>query len=500
MRYLVTLITLVSFVLISSNKATAQQQKPNILFIFADDLGYHDVGAYGNGEVRTPNIDALASQGTRFTRAYNMGSWSPAVCTPSRTMLNTGKYVWNARRLQDGNYNSHFENNEFWSSQLKKAGYRTYFSGKWHVPGLDPNDLFDKVMHVRPGMPNQTEAGYERPYKGQEDKWSPHNLKYGGFWEGGTHWSEILKNDAVNYIEDASDREEPFFMYLAFNAAHDPRQSPREFVESYDPEELKIPPNYMPEYPYKNPIGSGRVDERNRPHPPGTSNEIVTSSPYLRDERLAPFPRTEYAVSVHRQEYYALISHMDAQIGLILDELEANDKLENTIIIFTADHGLAVGQHGLMGKQNMFEHSIKVPFIMSGPGVQRGQTNDTQIYLQDLVPTTIQLAGGTVPDSYQFKSLLPLLRGEDKQIHPAIYGAYLDKQRAVVDWPHKLILYPDISKVLLYNLENDPYETNNLADNRDAKATIKRLFKELANLQKETGDELNLKKYFKNWF
>ncbi|MEX0769729.1 MAG: sulfatase-like hydrolase/transferase, partial [Balneolaceae bacterium] len=458
------------------------------------------VGAYGNEEVRTPNIDALADQGVRFTRAYNMGSWSPAVCVPSRTMLNTGLYVWNARQLNNDDYSPWHENQLFWSQRLKQAGYRTYFTGKWHVPGLDPNDLFDHVINVRPGMPNQTEEGYDRPYKDKEDVWSPYNHKFEGFWRGGIHWSEVLRHDAVNFIEHATHRDEPFFMYLAFNAPHDPRQAPREFVESYDPEELKIPENYLPEYPYKNPIGAGRTDDRYRPHPPGTSQEVIESSQYLRDEALAPFPRSEYAVSVNRQEYYAIISHMDAQIGLMLDKLEVNGELDNTIIVFTADHGLAVGQHGFMGKQNMYEHSLRVPFIITGPGIPAGEENDASIYLQDVVPTSIELAGGRVPDAYQFQSLLPLLRGEATQPYPAIYGAYLENQRAVVEWPYKLILYPDISRVRLYHLLEDPYETADISEEPDSEPIIRRLMQRLVELQRETGDELDLAETYSNWF
>lgn len=458
---------------------TSEKPQPNIVFIFADDLSYHDVGIYGNNEVRTPNIDVLAKEGAKFTRAYNMGSWSPAVCMPSRTMLNTGLYVWNAQEAYEEEYKTVRQQGDFWSLKLKEAGYETYFTGKWHVPGLNPTELFDHVQHVRPGMPDQTEAGYDRPYKGEEDKWSPYDRSFGGFWEGGTHWSEVLTNDTFTFIDDAIDREKPFFMYLAFNAAHDPRQSPKEFVESYDPEELEIPENFMEEYPNNEAIGSGRD---------------------LRDERLAPFPRTEYAVRVHRQEYYAIISHMDEQIGRILDKLESEGKLENTIIVFTADHGLAVGQHGLMGKQNMYEHSLKVPFIIKGPGIPAGEVFDASIYLQDLVPTTIEMAGGVVPDSYQFRSLTSLISGEKTRLHPAIYGTYLDKQRSVIEWPYKLILYPDIQKIKLFNLEEDPYETEDLSENEDSRMLIKRLFKQLSEQQKVTGDNLTLTKFYPAWF
>lgn len=475
------------------------QNQPNIVFILADDLGYYDVGAYGNKEVRTPNIDKLAENGLKFTRAYNMGSWSPAVCVPSRAMLNTGRFVWHARELADNNYKSIHEEKGFWSQKLAEAGYTTYFTGKWHVPGLDPNGLFDHVINVRPGMPNQTEKGYNRPHEGQEDHWSPFNHKFEGFWRGGIHWSEVLRYDAIHFIEHASHQEKPFFMYLAFNAPHDPRQAPREFVESYDPKELNTPANFLPEYPFKDPIGSGRTDERYMPHPPGTSQEVLESSPYLRDEWLAPFPRTEYAIGVHRQEFYAIISHMDAQIGLILDKLKANELLDNTIVIFTADHGLAVGQHGLLGKQNMYEHSLRVPFIMAGPDIPVNAINDTPIYYQDIAPTVIELAGTRPPDSYQFKSLLPVINGERLNHYPAIYGAYLQHQRSVIDGPYKLILYPSISKIRLFNIQEDPYEINDLADDASSAPVIRRLMNVLLDKQKITGDELDLITIYPDW-
>lgn len=502
MKFLVINIAALAFILIcliNINIVNAQQQQPNIVFIFADDLGYHDIGTYGNDEVRTPNIDSFAERGLKFTRAYNMGSWSPAVCVPSRTMLNTGQYVWNAERMRKDNYSEVFENNSFWSQRLKQVGYSTYFTGKWHVPNLDPNELFDHVVHVRPGMPNQTNEGYDRPYEDKEDIWSPYDTKFEGFWKGGKHWSEVLADDATDFIEHASQSDDPFFMYLAFNAPHDPRQAPKEYVDSYNPAKLKIPTNFLPEYPYKNPIGAGRVIG-NRPLPVGTSQKELDSSPYLRDEWLAPFPRTEYAVSVHRQEFYAIISHMDTQIGLIRDALEESGKLDNTIIVFTADHGLAVGQHGFVGKQNMYEHSVRVPFIMAGPGIPSGQVNEASIYLHDVAPTVIDLAGGDVPHSYQYQSLMPLIRNEVSQLYPAIYGAYLQNQRSVNQWPYKLILYPDIAKVRLYNVEEDPYEMNDLADNTLSKPIIRRLMQTLAELQKDTGDELDLSKHYNEWF
>ena len=163
-----------------------------------------------------------------------------------------------------------------------------------------------------------------------------------------------MANETISFLDQAAVSENPFFMYVAFNAPHDPRQSPREYVDMYPLENISVPENFLPEYPFRDEIGCGAD---------------------LRDERLAPFPRTAYAVKVHRQEYYAIISHMDAQIKRILEHLEETGQAGNTYIFFTADHGLSVGHHGLMGKQNMFDHSMRPPLIVAGPHVPGGRTS-----------------------------------------------------------------------------------------------------------------------------
>jgi choline-sulfatase len=389
-------------------------------------------------------------------------------------MLNTGRFLWHARAVHAG-ADTERRQGRFWSEHLKKAGYDTYFSGKWHVPartGL----AFDHVSHVRPGMPNQTEAGYDRPHEGEPDPWKPWKKEFEGFWQGGRHWSEVLGDDAVAFLDAASRRAAPFFMYLAFNAPHDPRQSPREYVERYPLEDVAVPPNFLPEYPYKDSIGCG---------------------PGLRDERLAPFPRTEYAVKVNRQEYYAIITHMDAQIGRILDALERSGKAANTYVFFTADHGLAVGHHGLLGKQNLYEHSVRVPLFVAGPGVPAGATRAARVYLQDVVPTTLDLAGVAKPDHVEFHSLLPLIRGDDdRSPYAAIYGAYLGLQRSVIEGRHKLILYPAIARARLFDLDADPFEMHDLADRPGSRERMAALFGTLLELQQETGDELDLRATF----
>lgn len=474
-RLIVAALMSAATAFLTAGFATGQETKaqPNILFIIADDLAYDCIHETGNEEIQTPNLDQLARAGTSFSHTYNMGGWNGAICVASRAMLNSGRLLWHANKL---NMKQEQAAGRTWSQTMKTAGYETYFTGKWHVK-LKPADIFDHVGSVRGGMPNQTPEGYNRPVEGQPDAWKPWDKTKQGFWKGGKHWSEVIGDETIGFLKTAEKSNQPFFMYIAFNAPHDPRQSPKEFVEMYPTENISMPVNFQPEYPYKDAIGC---------------------SAKLRDEKLAPFPRTEFSVKVNRQEYYAIITHMDRQIGRILDALEKTSMADDTYVFFTADHGLAVGHHGLIGKQNMYEHSVRVPFFAKGRGIAANQQINTKIYLQDVVPTAMELAGIQPPDFVQFKSLLPLIRGERKQQYDSIYGGYIGFQRMVIKDNMKLILYPDIQKSRLYDLRNDPFEMNDLAASADQSQTMKTLFAELLKLQQENGDELDLKTPFKN--
>ncbi len=446
----------------------ADESRPNIVFIFADDQCFDTVAALGNKEIQTPNLDQLARRGTTFTHAYNMGSWSGAVCVASRTMLNSGRFVWNA----DAIYNQSEQERQagrWWGEYMKSAGYRTYMTGKWHCKA-SAEKSFDVVRDVRPGMPSQTAAGYHRPAADGSDPWSPSDPKFGGFWEGGTHWSEVVANHADDFFKQAAQEDQPFFMYLAFNAPHDPRQSPAEYVNRYPLESIAVPTNFLPVYPYAEQMGAGQK---------------------LRDEQLAPFPRTHQAVRVHRQEYYAIITHMDAMIGRILKSLQESGKADNTWIFFTADHGLACGQHGLFGKQNPYDHSVRVPLMVVGPEVSADRKISEPVYLQDIMPTTLQLAGVEKPEHVEFHSLIPLLDG-GKSPYPAIYGAYLERQRSIRTDRYKLIVYPAAKRLRLYDLKQDPLEMHDLAEDDSHRELMRELFDQLQSLQRQTHDRLDL--------
>jgi len=467
---------IIHFAFFGCSEQDDQSSKPNILFIFADDQAYNTIHALGNDEIITPTLDKLTEEGMTFTNTYNMGGWHGAVCVASRTMLNTGRFIWNAYR-NERKLKQLASSRQLWSLMMQDAGYETYFSGKWHVK-ISPDSIFNHVRHIRPGMPKDSPEGYNRPIKGQDDSWSPYDTTFGGFWEGGKHWSEVLGDDAEDFLKLASKSDKPFFMYLAFNAPHDPRQSPQQFVEMYPAENIAVPKNFMPEYPYNGEIGYGRS---------------------LRDERLAPFPRTEYAIKVNRQEYYAIITHMDQQINRILSALEKSGKKDNTYIFFTADHGLACGNHGLLGKQNMYDHSIRPPMIVVGPDIPKNKKTKTDVYLQDIMATSLELAGVEKHDFIEFNSLMDIVT--EKRIesyYPSIYGCYTNAQRMIRKEGFKLIVYPQARATLLFDTNNDSLEMNDLNGKKEYGELKQTLFNDLLYLQDAMEDSVDIKGAFPN--
>lgn len=249
-RQINRLFPLLTFLTVMSLSGCMKEQ-PNILFIFADDQSYETVHSLGNDEIITPNLDRLVESGVTFTYAYNQGAWNGAVCLASRAMINTGRFLWHAWDEASSEKCIQWqEEGKMWAQLFEQAGYETYMTGKWHV-GADPAKTFNVSADIRGGMPKQTPEGYNRPVEGKPDPWDPSDKQFGGFWEGGTHWSEKLANTAVKFINQASGNRKPFFMYLAFNAAHDPRQSPVEYIEKYPLNKISLPANYLDEYPFK---------------------------------------------------------------------------------------------------------------------------------------------------------------------------------------------------------------------------------------------------------
>lgn len=442
--------------------------RPNFLFLIADDLTYRSIHSVNNKEVDTPNLDRLVREGVCFTHCFHQGSWSAAVCVPSRVMLNSGLSAFRAQRLLDSV--------PLWGQSLGNAGYETYIVGKWH---LDPTSLqrsFKQMGPISPGMFESTAEAYHRPSPGNH--WSPSDKSLKGHWLDTSLWlnapygemrhsCSIWASEAAEHLTKVAPKQEnPFFMYVGFNEPHDPRQSPREYLDKYAQAKIEIPPNFLPEHPF---------DEGDH---------------MIRDELLAPFPRTKEAVRLHRAEYYALISYLDHQVGVILQALERSGKAANTYVILAADHGLAVGQHGLMGKQNMYDHSIRMPLLISGPGIGRGKRIDELVYQHSLFATTCEFAGVPTPPTVEFPSLADLLRDSQSKGQEAVFCYYKNFQRAVRTKEHKLIVYPQAAMVQLFDMVNDPWETRNLASDPRYASIKNDLMQRLRQIRTELGDPL----------
>ncbi len=443
------------------------QARPNILFLIADDLTFRGVRALGNAEVATPSIDRLISRGCTFTHCFHQGSWSAAVCMPSRTMLNSGLTAFRARH--------EFESAPLWGETFGRAGYDTYLIGKWHLSDAALSRSFQRTGPVSPGMFESGPDAYRRPSAG--DRWTPWDTTRKGQWLETAQWqrgakvpikhsAEIWADGAIEHLRGVARAEKPFFVYVGFNSPHDPRQAPRAFVDRYPRERIAIPPSYLPEHPFDN-------------------GELK-----IRDELLAPFPRSREAVRLHRSEYYAHITYMDEQIGRILDALDASGKAANTYVVLTSDHGLAVGEHGLMGKQNLYEHSVRMPYVIAGPGIPKGKRIEAMIYQHSTFATTCELAGIPAPATVEFPSLGKLLRGESSSAHDAVFCWYRDLQRSVRTEEHKLIVYPKAGVTQLFDLRKDPWETADLSADPKYTAMGKQLLERLRRFQRELGDDL----------
>jgi len=484
---LFTSLLLVVFLTIScSQKKTQEEKKPNILILLTDDQRAGTIGALHEDKVETPSLDKLLDEGTFFTNSYILGATTAAVCSPSRAMLMTGRHYFNIepnvyaqfafpRELQGKSDLITFP------EYFKTNGYTTFATGKQHNGSYWIERGFSQVKSVFLGgmtthwgtkVADYTpETGWSEPYQ-QKDKFS----------------SEVFADAAVDFLENYTE-DSPFLMYVAFTAPHDPRTAPEAFHEQYPANDVELPKNFMPEHPFE------IADDR------------------IRDELLAPFPRTEERIQKEIADYYAMITATDAQIGRVLKALEESGEADNTIIVFSGDNGLALGQHGLLGKQNVYEHSVGVPLIFCGPNIPENNKVDALAYLHDVFPTLCGLAGLEIPESVQTKDLSPVIKGEAKSVRNSMLYAYNSwpgdliegksykhnpggGHRAVRKGDYKLIVSAkhDVFTYQLFDLKNDPWELSNLIEDEKYASVKDDLLNELQLLINETGDPADLDK------
>ncbi len=426
---------------------TAAERRPNFILIVSDDQRPDTIQALGNPVILTPHLDKLVSDGAAFTRAIAANPH----CVPSRAEIMTGATGFRngsppfGRAIKPGL--------TLLAAHLRQAGYRTGYAGKWMNDGSPQTRGYDETSGLfSAGGAGGAELTLPRAHNGRavtgyrgwtfkRDDGQPELGK--GVGLTGTTDRDIA-DGAIALIERGSDR--PFFLHVNFTAPHDPLHLPPGYERAYDPAEMPLPPNFRAEHPFDH----GNAGQR--------------------DEQLLPLPRTPSDVRREIAAYYAVVSHLDAQVGRIRAALDASGKASDTVVIFTSDHGLALGSHGLLGKQNLYEHTIGVPFIVSGPGVPRGQRYAAQITLRDIFPTLCGFARIPVPETVEGRSLLPLLEGRAEVVHPEVFaywhspgrGAIATQQMIRTDrW--KLIHYTHLDRYQLFDLVTDPHETDDRA-------------------------------------
>lgn len=418
---------------VSSASPLVAAPRPNILFIIVDDQSPFDLKAYDpKSPLETPQLDRLAARGVVFDGAYHMGSFSGAVCTPSRHMVMCGRTVWHLPIAPRGATTSP-PNLELQTipAVFNRAGYATMRTCK---------------------MGNSYEAA-NKQFTVRKDA-----TKRGDTDETGSPWHAERVLEYLAERETAKEKQ-PFYIHFGFSHPHDTRDGRPELLAKYGavnhtdrkappPSNTRQPPlptNYLPRHPF-NTTDSGVRDE------------VAVSGVW--DRRDSASIRNE----IGRQ--FACSECIDIQIGRVLDKLAAMGELENTYVVYTADHGMSIGRHGLMGKQNLYQHTWRVPLIAAGPGIPGGRRAEGNVYLLDLLATFCDLAGIAPPETNEGQSFRPVLEGKQATIRDVLYGAYSGGGKPGIrcvkqgDW--KLLEYesPDrmVRETQLFNLAENPDE------------------------------------------
>jgi len=426
------------------NISRAQVYKsPNILHIHADDLRPDGLHALGNSLLKTPNLDSIVSRGMIFTHCYTMGSMIGAVCTPSRTMMLTGRSWQLIPGAPKASQNAG-DPSTYLPRIIKAAGYQT-----WHM-GKRSN-----------GFPAGLQE-FEKSIIDDATGKAPDNDR--------AHCCQRMADSTIRFLKNRSTGIEvrPFYIYLAPPVPHDPRSAEPQFHRIYDPASIPLSPAFMLQHPFDN-------------------GEMT-----VRDELLAPWPRTPENTKQQNADYYACITGFDYHVGRIFAELKASGQWENTIIIFSGDNGLSLGEHGLFGKQNLYEFGgMHVPLVIAGPGISSG-TCGAYVYLMDLFPTFAEFAGAKIPEGVEGKSIVPILTGKKTKVRNFLYTGYSNCQRSILKDNWKLIRYPLVNKTQLFNLSTDPHELNNLADKQTYTSKLREMMALLRKEMKNYSDTLSL--------
>jgi len=422
-------------------------QPRNVVFIFADDQRADTIAALGNPVIKTPNLDRLVKRGVAFTRAYMQGGNQGATCVPSRAMLLSGRSL--------AQIDEKLLKHATWPRAFGEAGYATFAAGKWHngPPSIPKSFQQAKALFV---------GGMADPMKAPTSDMLPTG-KLTPAKISPKHLCEEATDETLAFLK-SQDGKKPFFSYLAFDGPHDPHIVPDGFPVKYDIASIPLPPNFLPQHPFDN-------------------GEMV-----VRDEQLLRWPRPEADVKAMLAEYYRYISFLDLQVGRILDAVDASPFAAHTIIVYAADSGVARGSHGLIGKQNLYEHSMRVPLVVAGPGIAADKRSDAMCYLFDVMPTLGKLCGIAAPKDSQGREFSAVLKDPSQTGRAFLMFGYKSVQKALNDGRWKLLRYPHVDRTQLFDLQSDPYETKDLSGDPAQAERIKAMLAKLGAEMTADGD------------
>ncbi|MDF1862260.1 MAG: sulfatase-like hydrolase/transferase [Verrucomicrobiales bacterium] len=435
-----SLILIPTLALISLN--AKEDDRPNILLILSDDHNYRALGCSGNKAIRTPHLDRLAAEGVYFNRCFTPNP----ICTPSRACIFTGQDSWTNGVIFNGK--AIREDSPVMPVLLANAGYETAFIGKWHNDG-------------KPWTRGYTTGG--RCWAGGKfDHFEMDVTPFGGEPKdrvtADRYSTTLFTDDAVEYLKKT--HAAPFCLVLAYTVAHDDFLAPPGYEGKYSPEAILLPPNFMAKPPFKQ------------------------FNPTIRDERELPFPRVEKDIRAATAEYYAMIEHMDENIGRMLSTLEEKEIDKETVVIFCSVKGLSMGSHGIIGKQTMYEEGLRTSLIVRHPGLKAAAGGNSELVsTTDILPTVCEAAGISIPEAVEGKSLLDHYQGKGEG-RERLFFSYHDPTRSTVTRAvrtkrHKLVQHLVTGERQLFDLAEDPIEMDNLTGKPEVKTIEDALTKDL---------------------
>lgn len=459
--------------------------KTNVLFIVTDDQRYDTIAALGNRDIKTPAMNELVENGVSFTNAYIPCGLIGAVCMPSRAMINTGRGLFDIEKNGENIPRDH----KLIGELLKENNFHCFGTGKWHNGPESFTRNFTTGSHAFfsgmwdhwnvPTCDYDVTGEYDNVVNFVVDFWKSNQITKINCdrFNPGVHSSTLLADSTIDFIND-HDCGSPFYVYTAFLAPHDPRTMPEEYLDYYDEEKLTLTPNITGRHPFNY----------------GVEN--------IRDELLAGYPRDEKLVRKELKEYYAMITHLDFEVGRIIQALKDKGLYENTLIILCGDNGLSVGQHGLMGKQNNYEHSLKIPLIFSGALIPHNKRVDSFVFLHDIFPTLCELLKIEIPESVTGLSFYKMFEDGDYFSREGMYYAYENLLRSCRVGDYKIIEYRNyIDETQLFNIAEDPYETKDLSKDERCRNILQEMKKHFERFSVSSGDrdDARSQKYWKSF-